>query len=334
MTVETIVTTDVEVAVAALRRGGLVAFPTETVYGLGADAADGTAVAAIFAAKGRPAGHPLIVHLAAAADVAAWAELDGPTAVLVDRLATAFWPGPLTVVVPRSDRVALETVGGRDTIGLRVPDHPVAQALLAAFGGGIAAPSANRFGRVSPTTAAHVVDDLDGLVDVVVDGGPTDVGIESTIVELTGGPPTLLRPGAITAADIERALGADVSVVDDVGGEARASGMLRSHYAPRASVELVAPDTLDETLSKATADDPSEEPGSTVGVIAPDDLAPDHSPRWLLPGDASGYARQLYGALRAADDAGVARLLIVPPVSGPMLRAVLDRLTKAAAPRH
>jgi len=323
----TIVTTDVAVGAVALRRGKLVAFPTETVYGLGADAADGEAVAAIFTAKGRPSGHPLIVHLASAAEVAAWAELDGPTAALVDRLAAAFWPGPLTLVVPRSDRVAAETVGGRSTIGLRVPDHPVALALLTQFGGGVAAPSANRFGHVSPTTAAHVVDDLDGVVDVIIDGGPTDVGIESTIVELVGAP-TLLRPGAVTAADIERVLGTDVQLVDDVGGEARASGMLQSHYAPRAVVELVPPEDLAARLA--------DEDGSNkrVGIIAPDSVTvADHQPVWLLPADAAGYANRLYAALREADRAGVEQLLIIPPVSGHLLRAVLDRLAKAAAPR-
>lgn len=328
----TIVTTDVAVGVDALRRGRLVAFPTETVYGLGADAADGQAVSAIFTAKGRPTGHPLIVHLASAADVGDWAVLDATTEAMVARLAAAFWPGPLTIVVPRSDLVAPETVGGRPTIGLRVPDHPVALALLSGFGGGVAAPSANRFGHVSPTTAAHVVDDLDGVVDVVLDGGPTAVGIESTIVELVGGSPTLLRPGAVTAVDIERALGTDVVVVDDVGGEARASGMLQSHYAPRAEVELVTPDTLTGALASATAD--ADVDGDvTVGVIAPDTVTLEHRPAWLLPADAAGYANRLYGALREADRAGLERVLVAAPTSGPMLRAVLDRLTKAAAPR-
>lgn len=324
------VTTDIDLAVAALRRGGLVAFPTETVYGLGADAADGAAVSAIFSAKGRPSGHPLIVHLASVDDVADWARLDSATAAMIDKLAAACWPGPLTLVVPRSDRVASETVGGRETVGLRVPSHPVAQELLRAFGGGIAAPSANRFGDVSPTTAAHVVDDLGGVVDVVLDGGATEIGIESTILELVGGPPTLLRPGAVTADHIERALGMGVAVVDEVGGEARASGMLRSHYAPAAVVQLVAPGALEAELASAV----SAGDGSAVGVIAPRTVAVDHEPLWSLPADAAGYASRLYSALREADDAGVTQLLVTPPASGPLLRAVLDRLTKAAAPRR
>ncbi|MGI9616728.1 MAG: L-threonylcarbamoyladenylate synthase [Acidimicrobiales bacterium] len=323
-------TTDIDLAVAALRRGGLVAFPTETVYGLGADAADGTAVSAIFAAKGRPSGHPLIVHLASVDDVADWAHLDGPATAMIDKVAAAFWPGPLTVVVPRSDRVAAETVGGRDTVGIRVPSHPVAQELLRAFGGGIAAPSANRFGHVSPTTASHVVDDLGGVVDVVLDGGPTEVGIESTILELVGGPPTLLRPGAVTADDIERAVGMGVSVADDVGGEARASGMLRSHYAPAAAVQLVAPAALEAELARAEV----AAAGSAVGVIVPETVTVDHENLWSLPADAAGYATRLYSALREADAAGVTQLLVAPPASGPLLRAVLDRLTKAAAPRR
>jgi len=322
VTVNTIVTPDIEVAVAALARGRLVAFPTETVYGLGADAADGAAVAAVFAAKGRPPGHPLIVHLASADDVAEWARLDGDLAVHVKLLAEAFWPGPLTVVLPRTAKAADETVGGRPTIGLRVPDHPVALELLRRFGGGVAAPSANRFGRVSPTTAAHVVDDLGGLVDVVLDGGATTVGIESTIVEVLGDEPILLRPGAVTKADLERALG--VEVLDGSGGEARAPGMLRSHYAPDAAVELVEPDQLASEISVI----PSAEV-DRIGIVAP--VVVDHQPSWHLPSDADGYGRELYRALREADRLGVERLLVVPPTEGRLLAAVVDRLTKAAA---
>ncbi|MDH4365496.1 MAG: L-threonylcarbamoyladenylate synthase, partial [Acidimicrobiia bacterium] len=181
------VTTDVEVGAAALRAGRLVAFPTETVYGLGADASNPAAVRAVFEAKGRPAGHPLIVHVAALHEARRWmADLDPATERRLMALARRFWPGPLTIVVPRSGRVAPEAVGGRPTIGLRVPAHPVALALLRAFQGGVAGPSANRFGRVSPTTAAHVLADLEGRVSVVLDGGPTTVGVESTIVDLVG----------------------------------------------------------------------------------------------------------------------------------------------------
>lgn len=318
---------DLEPAVDALRQGRLVAFPTETVYGLGADASNGDAVRGIFAAKGRPSGHPLIVHVASVDQVPSWVEIDDEQQHRVELLAKAFWPGPLTIVVPRSDRVASETVGGRPTVGLRVPDHPVALALLTRFGGGVAAPSANLFGRVSPTTAAHVLHDLDGVVDVVVDGGATEVGIESTIVELVGVRATLLRPGAVTLADLERVLAEPVA--DGTGGEARAPGMLQSHYAPDATVELVATADLDARLAAAAGRGGAGTPG--LGVIAP--VVANHQPSWLLPADAEGYAARLYGALREADRLGLERVLVVAPTSGEMIAAVLDRLTKAAAPR-
>lgn len=325
--VSTVVTTDVEVGAAALRAGRLVAFPTETVYGLGADASNPAAVRAVFEAKGRPAGHPLIVHVASLDEARRWmADPDPATERRLTALAGRFWPGPLTIVVPRSGRVAAEAVGGRPTIGLRVPAHPVALALLQAFGGGVAGPSANRFGQVSPTTAAHVVADLDGRVSVVLDGGPTAVGVESTIVDLVGPVPLLLRPGGVPVAELEAVLGEPVP--DGRSGEARASGMLASHYAPRASVVLVEPADLTPTLAAARAE---RGEAGVVGVIAP--LAVGHQPSWVLPDEAAGYARQLYAALRAADAAGVDHLVVVPPSHGPLLDAVLDRLTKAAAPR-
>lgn len=325
--VGTVVTTDVELGAAALRVGQLVAFPTETVYGLGADASNPAAVRAVFEAKGRPAGHPLIVHVASLDEAWGWmAEPDPATERRLTALAGRFWPGPLTIVVPRSGRVAPEAVGGRPSIGLRVPAHPVALALLRAFGGGVAGPSANRFGRVSPTTAAHVVADLDGRVRVVLDGGPTAVGVESTIVDLVGPVPLLLRPGGVPVAELEAALGEPVP--DGRSGEARASGMLASHYAPRASVLLVEPDDLASALAAARAE---RGEAGLVGVIGPQ--AVDHQPSWVLPDEAAGYARQLYAALRAADAAGVATLLVVAPSHGRLLDAVIDRLTKAAAPR-
>ncbi|MGF1596479.1 MAG: L-threonylcarbamoyladenylate synthase [Acidimicrobiales bacterium] len=317
----TVVTTDVDVAARALAEGRLVAFPTETVYGLGADATDPAAVGRIFETKGRPRGHPLIVHLASTAGLDRWVDAAPPATAHLRRLAEAFWPGPLTVVVARSDLVAAETVGGRPTVGLRVPDHPVATELLRRFGGGVAAPSANRFGKVSPTTAAHVVDDLDGMVDIVLDGGPTRVGIESTIVEVAD-EVTLLRPGAVTADELSAVLG--LRVVDGTGGVSRAPGMLRSHYAPEAAVELV---TAGEVASRLAAGDVD----ATTGIIAP--VAVDHHPSWWLPATADGYAARLYGALREADRLGLHRLLVVPPAGGDLLDAVLDRLTKAAAPR-
>ncbi len=323
----TVVTSDVVVGAAALRAGRVEAVPSETVYGLGADASNPAAVRAVFEAKGRPAGHPLIVHVASLDEARRWmAEPDPATERRLTALAGRFWPGPLTIVVPRAGRVAPEAVGGRSTIGLRVPAHPVALALLQAFGGGVAGPSANRFGRVSPTTAAHVVADLDGRVSVVLDGGPTAVGVESTIVDLAGPVPLLLRPGGVPGAELEAALGEPVP--DGRSGEARASGMLASHYAPRASVALVEPADLAPALTAARAERGAS---GVVGVIAP--VAVSHQPSWVLSDEAAGYARQLYAALRAADAAGVDHLVVVPPSHGPLLDAVLDRLTKAAAPR-
>ena len=320
MTVITTLTTDLDVAVDGLRRGLLVAFPTETVYGLGADATNPDAVTRIFQAKGRPSGHPLIVHLADRAQVAAWSDLDPEQGEIVEALGRACWPGPLTLVVPRSPLAAAETVGGRSTIGLRVPAHPVALALLQAFGGGVAAPSANRFGRVSPTTAAHVVDDLDGLVDVVLDGGPTEVGIESTIVDLASGRPVLLRPGGVSVEQLTAVLGVDLG--DARHEEPRAPGMMASHYAPAATVELV---------SSSQVCGPDLDLGPEVGVVAPHEVS--HRPSWCLPADTEGFARALYATMREADRVGVERLLIVPPPGGQLHDAVLDRLAKASSPR-
>ena len=313
---------DVTRAATALADGRLVAFATETVYGLGADAANPDAVAGIFRAKGRPTGHPLIVHMASAADLDRFGTNVSVEAKL---LAEAFWPGPLTIIVGRSDEVAPETAGGRDTVGLRVPDHPVALALLNIFGGGVAAPSANRFGSVSPTTAQHVLDDLGDVIDVVVDGGPCTVGVESTIVDTTGSEPTLLRPGGISTVELEAVLGRPV--VDGRSGPSRAPGMLVSHYAPKASVTLVdhPPAGTDVVIDGATG------PGEVVGVIAPFDHP--HQPSWQLPADAGGYAARLYATFLEADQAGVTRLVVVPPVAGALKDAVLDRLQKAAAPR-
>ncbi len=301
--------------------GGTVAIPTETVYGLAADAADDAAVAEIFVAKGRPAGHPLIVHVDSFERVDAWADVSDPR---VECLAECFWPGPLTLILPRTARVSSLVVGDRRTVGVRVPDHPVATAVLAAFAkigsGGVAAPSANRFGHVSPTTAAHVLDDLDGRIDAVIDGGDARVGVESTILELISGrPPTLLRPGGVSVEEIEEAL--DELVVDGRSGESRAAGMLASHYAPTASVEIV------ESLRTLTVDE-------DVAVVGPiGDLVIDGTPAVVLAlsDEAAGFASGLYTALRAADALGVARIVVLPPTHGGLLDAVMDRLRKAAA---
>jgi L-threonylcarbamoyladenylate synthase len=251
---------DVQRAVEILRDGGLVALPTETVYGLAADAENELAVRRIFAVKGRPASHPLIVHLAGAAQAQEWASrLDEPA----QRLMEAFWPGPLTLVVPRSARASDAVTGGQTTVALRVPAHPLAREVLERFGGGLAAPSANRFGNVSPTTAMHVREDLEDDVDLVLDGGPCAVGVESTIIDLSSGAPALLRPGGTPLEAVERVLGRTVELRR--GGDVRAPGMMASHYAPRAGV--VATPSL-ELFARTAA---LVEQGRRVAVLAPAD---------------------------------------------------------------
>ena len=316
-------------AVAALRTGGLVAFPTETVYGLGADADRPEAVERVFRAKGRPADHPLIVHVADAGALDRWAAEVPPAA---RALAAALWPGPLTLLLARADHVADVVTGGRPTVGLRVPDHPVALALLRAFGGGVAAPSANRFGGVSPTTAAHVVDDLgerlDEAHDLVVDGGPCGVGVESTIVDLSGPAPEVLRPGGVTGERLADVLGAPVRRWAGEGA-ARAPGMLAVHYAPRARVVVVADlDAVPDAVAAARA------AGATaVGLLAPTAAAAlDVGIVELEPaGPAERYARVLYDRLRQADRLGLDVLVAVPPEAAGIGEAVRDRLLRAAA---
>jgi L-threonylcarbamoyladenylate synthase len=312
-------------AAAALRAGGLVAMPTETVYGLAADARNDAAVRAIFAAKGRPADHPVIVHVASAALVHDWA---GVVPDAARRLAAAFWPGPLTLILPRAAHVSDLITGGQASVGLRCPAHPWAQALLAAFGGAVAAPSANRFGRISPTTGQHVIDDLGvkpaGAVDVVLDGGPCPVGIESTIVDLTGAAPRLLRPGAITRADLETVLGAPLAAAD--AAAPRASGTLERHYAPRTPLELVAVADLPARIASC-----APEP---VAVLAPAwaAAAEPHVRLHVLASDsAERYAAGLYDALRRLDASGARRLLVAEPPAGPAWEAVRDRLKRASA---
>lgn len=304
------VTTDVGLAVERLTHGGLVAIPTETVYGLGADADDPAAVGRIFAAKDRPANHPLIVHIALDW-LGDWAASVPPSAVV---LAAACWPGPLTLLLPRAARVVDAVTGGRDTVGLRVPAHPLTQELLARSRRGIAAPSANRFGRVSPTTAQHVVADLGRYLDpdrdVVLDGGPSPIGVESTIIDCTIDPPQLLRAGGIPTEDVERLLDA---AVDDASGPSRAAGMLASHYAPLARVTLV-PDAQAAAAQAAVV----EREGLRVAVL-------DHGD------DLVTYARRLYAELRAADAAGADRIVAVLPPPRGLGHAIRDRLTKAAA---
>jgi L-threonylcarbamoyladenylate synthase len=310
-------------AVEVLRDGGLVAFPTETVYGLGADAANPVALRRLYAVKGRPPTHPVIVHVAGAGGLGEWARDVPPVA---HALADACWPGPLTLVLPRRERVPDEVTGGRDTVGLRVPDHPLALRLLRGFGGGIAAPSANRFGRVSPTRADDVRADLGGEVDVVLDGGPCLVGVESTIVDCTS-EPVILRPGGVTTERIEALAGRPVPLRgDQVGG---APGTLPSHYSPLARVVLVGAADVAARAARELAS------GRRVGVLA--EKRPDALPPVAVvlesPRDADDYARVLYARLRAADDAGLDVVLAVPPVQVGIGAAVADRLRRAAGTR-
>lgn len=312
--------TDIQTALACLRAGGVVAFPTETVYGLGADAENPAAVAGVYALKGRPATHPVIVHLTDASQMARYA---AAVPEVAQRLAAAFWPGPLTLILRRSAQVPDAVTGGQDTVGLRVPAHRVAQALLRAFGRGVAAPSANRFGHVSPTTAAHVRDEFAGTGLLVLDGGACPVGIESTIVDVSGRSVRLLRPGGISRAAIETVIGR--SLRSGARGT-RAPGLLARHYAPETPLELVAPGLLARRFAAVNECD------GRTGVLrcGPADA---RFPGIALPADPAGYSQGLYAALRALDAHGYARVLVeAPPRTAPW-RAVHDRLGRAARGR-
>ena len=316
-------------AARTLERGGLVAFPTETVYGLGGDAENPAAIAAIYAAKGRPANHPVIVHVSPEADIGYWA---ASVPVEARRLIASFWPGPLTLILKRAAHIPDAVAGGQDSVGVRCPAHPVAQALLREFRGGkggIAGPSANKFGHVSPTTAEHVREefgsDADSLVDYVLDGGQSEVGIESTIVDLsridTHGP-VLLRPGQISAERIEAVLGVPLATPD--ASAPRASGTLDAHYAPHTPVVQVAPDELDAVLEKLAAQ------GKKVALIARLQRSGLVSVTRAMPDTADAYAHDLYAALRDMDHTG-ADLIVVEalPLSG-QWQGVNDRLRRAA----
>ena len=308
-------------AVAVLRAGGLVAFPTETVYGLGADASNPAAVGKIFRAKGRPAAHPVIVHIADPVQAANWAR-EMPDAA--HRLARAFWPGPLTLILKRSRGAIDEVTGGQDTVALRVPSHPLAQQLLGRFGGGIAAPSANRHGRVSATTAEHVRREFGAAVDCVLDGGAADVGIESTIVDLSRGNAALLRPGWIAAAEIERVLGAPL--VAPAGDAPRAPGTLAAHSAPETPLTLVEGSLLVELAATLARQ------GKKVAALAFSEARP-LLPRmtWLAaPRDVAGYAHALYSNLRALDAAQCDAILVERPPQDAAWLAINDRLARAA----
>jgi len=309
-----------------LRAGELVAVPTETVYGLGADALNPEAVRRIFAAKGRPVDHPLIVHLPDAEQMLQWAaSVPGEAAAL----ARAFWPGPLTLILKRDASVPDEVTGGQDTVGLRVPGHPVALALLRIFDSGIAAPSANRFGRISPTTAQHVEEELGDSVACILDGGPCDVGIESTILDLSSDTPRLLRPGAISAEAIAQVIGrwpAGAISAGQAHASPRVSGALAAHYAPRTPLQLVASEALLTHVRRLQGR------GAQVAVMAhgfdrPSDLAGLH---WCSPSaEAAAYAHDLYANLRRLDAIGADVIVVEAPDETREWQAVADRLGRA-----
>ena len=304
-------------AAAVLIAGGLVAFPTETVYGLGADASNAAAVARIYSVKGRPADHPLIVHVASIAGLGQWAQ-DVPDYAIA--LARDYWPGPMTLVVRRSELAGNFVTGGQDTVGVRVPAHPVALGLLEAFvragGKGVAAPSANRFGNVSPTTAQAVAAELvDYLADgdQILDGGACDVGVESTIIDCTGDGPKILRPGAITVEMIQQCTGLGIVDAAVDGDVIRVSGSLDSHYAPVATVVL------------------DQSPLAGQGFIAMNDVvSPDGVVRLAAPATHADFARVLYAALRAADEQGLATVVVQQPQGDGIAIAIRDRLMRAA----
>lgn len=310
----------IERAVHLLRQGELVAFPTETVYGLGADARNPAAVAKIFAVKGRPADHPVIVHIPDVSHLDRWAREISPAARAV---AEKFWPGPLTLILKRQPGVPDIVTGGQDTVGLRVPNHPLALELLRAFGGGIAAPSANKYGRISPTTAQHVADDLGDAVALILDGGPCPIGIESTIVDMSSEHTTILRPGMISTVDLGLFLGRMPAQKTNTHS-VKAPGTHLAHYAPKTPLLLVPDDTVAVAVRTALGK------GEKIAVLAPYPAPIEHPliVAWhVAPRDAASYARELYATLRILDTAG-ADLIIVQRPSWP---ALIDRLMRAAA---
>jgi len=313
---------EIDAAVHALRDGELVAFPTETVYGLGANAQDVNALRKIFQVKGRPATHPLIVHLDSPRFLHRWAS-DVPAAA--QRLAERFWPGPLTLVLPRAANVSDLVTGGQTTVAIRVPSHPMAQQLLTAFGGGIAAPSANRYGHLSPTRAEHVREELGEAVKIVLDGGESQIGLESTIVSCEGSVVRLLRPGAVTAAQLRQIVGSDLT---SSGPEApRVPGSARSHYAPETPTTLVPGDEIDTRAAEASRD------GRRIAVLAQQPPMKSHEyVTWINAGKRPAqYAHDLYANLRVLDRAGCEQILVQDVPADERWEAIRDRLTRAAA---
>jgi len=304
---------EVRRAAEILRAGGLVAFPTETVYGLGADASSAEAVARLYAAKGRPANHPVIIHFSSFENAFEWGrEIPRSARTLAER----FWPGPLTMVLQRSSKAKDFVTGGQDSVGLRVPSHPVAQALLREFDGGVAAPSANRFGTVSATTASHVVSGIDA--DFVLDGGPSEVGIESTIVDLSGEGIAILRPGRISELEIEDLL--KLKIQGKKQDSPRHSGGFERHYAPKTPAFLVAPHALDAEIAGRGAD------AAVLAFSRPDERVE----YWIrMPREPRAYAQRLYAALRELDGAGCGSILVESPPESDEWEAVRDRLQRA-----
>ncbi|HXU40946.1 MAG TPA: L-threonylcarbamoyladenylate synthase [Burkholderiales bacterium] len=302
---------EVRRAAEILRAGGLVAFPTETVYGLGADASSEKAMARLYAVKGRPADHPVIVHFSSAENAFEWGK-EIPEGAR--KLAQSFWPGPLTLILKRNEKARDFVTGGQPSVGVRVPSHPIARELLKEFGKPIAAPSANRFGRVSPTTAAHVREDLGSDVDLVLEGGPSEVGIESTIVDLSSGEAVILRPGKISAAEL--------GIKNTARSSVRHSGGMEKHYAPKTPARLVATHDLDKEIARL----------KTRAAILAFSRPDERVDFWLrMPRDPAAYAQKLYAALRELDGAHCDAILIEAPPAESGWEAVLDRLRKATA---
>jgi L-threonylcarbamoyladenylate synthase len=321
----------IEYAAHLLRQGRLVAFPTETVYGLGADASNPDAVRRIFQAKGRPADHPLIVHIPSVDCLNDWA-LTVPDAA--QQLAARFWPGPLALILNKKTEVPLVVTGGQNTVGLRMPDHPVALHLLRAFGGGIAAPSANRFCRISPTQAAHVAEELGNAVDLILDGGACQVGVESTIIDLSGNRPKLLRPGHITRLDIEAVLQTELMIVSPQSNQSipRAPGMMEVHYAPVTAAVLCSTGQLPEMIQELTMRD------KKIGILTLNrdaHIASSIGGRLirviLMPSRAEDYAQALYASLRELDSLHLNMILVEKPPETEAWRAINDRLCKATS---
>ena len=312
--------TEIEEAVTELRAGELVVFPTETVYGLGANAADPVAVRKIFEVKGRPADHPVIVHLDNPRYLHRWVS-DMPS--VAEKLAAKFWPGPLTLILPKADNVNDLVTGGQDSIGIRVPSHPIAQQLLTAFGGGIAAPSANRFGRLSPTKPEHVRDELGDAVKVILDGGESPIGLESTIVSCLGNEARLLRPGSITRSQLELVVG---TLAIGPGSIPRVSGDRLLHYAPSTPLAIVESDDLERYAGEFVA---RQEKVAVLAMRPP--LDTQRHMTWINAGKKpEAYAHNLYNHLRTLDSAGCARILVQKVPDGERWAAIVDRLQRAS----